>query len=300
MHFSKRFVGYVSMAALLLFVAGGSAYVYFTRYHGISYRIAFADDIGNLKIENAVTVHGVVAGKVWDIRRENNKAKITLRMEKAYPIRKDYVLLNKDASLMGDRGLYLDLGTSDSVLPDDAPLFATFATGIAEGIRNADTLRVIVDDLYALLEGLSAKDSLNDTLFTTYYWNVIRGLDRASRQLEEMLAGKETMVNRFVDATSEFSSATREQVRTLTPAARTGVVQADKMSKSLAELLTKLEPLVDQLTVYVDATTRGDNKLGKLLQDKEARDKLLKMVQQIRTLVGVMQEDGVKLEVHLF
>ena len=298
--FSNRLIGYLSLFALIVFITGGGLYIYFTRYHPFFIRYAYADDIGNLKIENPVKVHGLAVGKVWGITRENNQARITLRMRRGYPVHKDYFLLNKDASLMGERGLYLDLGFSDTLLPDSTPLFATFAPGIAEGIRNAGELRVIVDELYAVINEYSATDSLNDTLFTTMYWKALRGIDRASRQLEDALLGKEKAINRFVDVTADFTGRTREQVRRLAPKASAGVQDAEKLAESTTRLLDKLIPLIDELTRYVDATDRGDNRLGKLLQDKEARDKLLNIIKKIRSLVGVMQEDGVGLDVDFF
>ncbi|MFH0920111.1 MAG: MlaD family protein [Fibrobacterota bacterium] len=300
MFLANRTIGYISLLALLVFLACFSSYVYFTQYHGIYYRTAYADDIGNLKIENPVKVHGLEAGKVWAISRENNQAKLTLRMQREFIIRKDYYLLNKDASLMGDRGLYLDLGASDTVLPDSVPLFAVFNQGIAEGIRSADTLRVIVDDLFTLLREYSAKDSLNDTLFITQYWKILRGLDQASRQLEAMVISKEKSINGFVDFSAGFMRETRTQVQTLLPDARSGIRKADAMAKSAAALLVKLEPLIDELTRYVDATSRGDNRIGKLIQDKDSREKLLKLIRQVRVLVGIMKEDGVGLKVYFF
>ena len=135
---TNRQIGYFTLVFLVVFVTVFGLYVHFTYVRGWTVRTVYADNIGNLKIDNPVKVAGVAVGMVRSIGREGNKALLRVKMRDDLDIRTDYALLNMDVGLMGDRILVLVPGKSGEPLPADAPLNARFLNGIAEGIRNAD------------------------------------------------------------------------------------------------------------------------------------------------------------------
>lgn len=300
MRFSKVTVGYLFIILLFLSAFGLGLYVYFKQYHGWYYRIAYAEDIGNLKPDNPLKVSGVIIGKIKAISREDGKAKIRLKMKEAVVIKKDYRLLNVDIGLMGDRVLKLMPGFADETLPKEEPLEIRFVPGIAEGIAQADTLKYVILDLKELVKKYLRKDPENDSLFLTKFKKVLQAMDKTTRELEYMLVAKGSKINAFIDKTAKASRKTRKEIKTLKPKIQKNIKKAEALSRRSIEVINKLEVLVNNLYAFIGAIEKGDNRIGKIIDEKEFYDKLIATLAKIRKLINVIKEEGVGLDVDIF
>ena len=300
MPLNARIVGYITLIFALIFFSASALYVYFTAYHGWVHRIAFADDIGNLKVDNPVKVGGVVIGQVKRISRENNQARLLLRMRESVRIRRDYTLLNMDVGLMGDRALFLMPGDSGEVLPVSEPLRVRFLAGIAEGIRNADQLGGVILSLKELVGRYSRVDAADDSLFTTRFQAVLKMLDQSTLALEKVITERGSAINRTMSGIHVLARGLKREVRKMRPEVEAGMDKAEKLSVKTGQLLAKLEPLVNELDVMVNAIESGKGPLGLLVNDKQLYSRLITTIETIRKVINTLKQEGAALDVDLF
>jgi ABC-type transporter Mla subunit MlaD len=297
---TNKQIGYFTLAFLVVFVTVFALYIHFTYIHGWTVRTVLADDIGNLKIDNPIKVSGMAVGAVQSIGREGNRAKLAVKMRDNIAIKKDYMLLNMDVGLMGDRVLVLYPGKHDEPLPDGAPLNARFLNGIAEGIRNADTLKYVIQDLKVIFKKYSRVDPENDSLFTTKFRKVLKELDRTSAGLEKMLVRNEKKITRGVRLAGSLAGQTRRMARRFKPVLSRHVRATERLSKEAIVIIEKLAPLIDELAVYVEAIEKGENSVGKVLLDRTLYTKLINTIAKIRKVIQSIGDEGVKLDVDIF
>jgi len=300
MPLNTRTVGYITLLSALIFLSASALYVYFTAYHGWIHRIAFADDIGNLKLDNPVKVGGVVVGQVKRISRENNQARLLLRMRESVRIRQDYALLNMDVGLMGDRALFLMPGDSGEALPVSDPLRVRFLPGIAEGIRNADQLGEVILSLKELVGRYSRVDAANDSLFTTQFQAVLRMLDQSTLALEKVVTERGNTVGRYVSDIHALARGLKREVRKARPRVEAGLEKAEKLSVNTGRLLAKLEPLINDLDLMVREIESGKGPIGLLVNDKQLYARLIATITTIRKVINTLKEEGAALDVDLF
>jgi hypothetical protein len=298
--FNHRTIGYLSLFLGTVFVVASGLYIYFSRFHGYGYRIAYADDIGNLKPENKLKVAGVEVGQVSHLAREGNKARISLRMRKDVVLRRDYALRNMDYGLMGDRGLFLDPGFTGDTLPTDSPLVAEFVPGVAEGIRNADSLKVIVFRLRALVVDYSRVDPRNDSLFTTKLKEVLTALDKTSARLEQAVVLKEEVITRNVNRLKGYSGLARREVAEIAPKAGKVIDKTDAFSRDAVALMDKINPQLDSISLLLSQIENGENLGGRIIADKEYYPKLIAAIKKARKAITLIGKEGVSLSVSFF
>ncbi|OGJ89470.1 MAG: hypothetical protein A2487_12680 [Candidatus Raymondbacteria bacterium RifOxyC12_full_50_8] len=300
MNLSNKTVGYITIAFLFLFFLFSSVYVYYSQIYLWCFRTAYADDIGNLKIDNAIKVSGIIVGKVHAVLRENNQAKIVIKMRKDIEVKRDYALLNIDIGLMGDRCLMLVPGFSDQTIPVTEPLAMEFVPGIAEGISNASSLKYIVRDLTELFAAYAQVDSTNDTLFTTQFHTVLHAIDKATLKIEDILIAYEPSLRKNISQAASLSRQGRVLVSANRETVQHTLVKTEDISHQACELMEKLQPQMDRLATLLDETNKGKNSVGKLLADKKLYTETLDTILKVRELLKIMESDGIQLDIDLF
>jgi len=299
---SNRFIGYITLALTAAFLLIVGANIYTRHFQNKVTRIAYSDDAGNLKVDNVVKFHGVNVGTVTHITRDasRNKAVITLRLQKDLIIRSDYLIINKDLSLTGDRGLFIFPGDTGSIVPFDSSLSIYFQSGIAEGIRNADTLKDIVGGIREIIKDYSRIDSTNDSLFITKLNSAVQELNQMSLKLENLVSAKGPTLIKTIHSVEEASGVLRDQAHELRPVVSSALVSAGAVSITANDLMNRLIPAIDNLYLLLDQIDKGDNFAGKLLNDKESYQKLTDAARKTIELLKVFEKDGIKLGVSIF
>ncbi|OGS33494.1 MAG: hypothetical protein A2293_10025 [Elusimicrobia bacterium RIFOXYB2_FULL_49_7] len=297
---NTRIIGYFSMSAALFFFAGGALYIYFHFYHGWTERVVYAENIGNLKLENPIKVGGLAVGVVQSIAREGTEAKLTISLREEVALRTDYSLLNMDIGLMGDRALILNPGDTGSLLASNEPLRARFIPGIAEGIRNADTLKIVILNLKELIQRYSSDDPRDPTLFINKFKSVLRVLEQSTRSLEAMVTGNEAKISRVILETASLSTELKKNVDRARPQVEAGISKTRELSAQSLILLDKIMPMVDELARLVDETADQKNIIGRVVEDRETYNKIMTTIKTIRRLLQTAEEEGIGLDVDIF
>jgi ABC-type transporter Mla subunit MlaD len=296
---SHRFLGYVTLLCIALFIFL-VIYAQISERGKYCVRIAYADDIGNLKLENPVNINGIEVGTVKNIGRFNEKARVELKLLSGLEIKKDYKIINKDVSLTGDRSLTLFPGVSSDVFPVDSPLYITFSPGIAEGISKAESLEDLVKELRAIVYDYSRVDSDNDTLFTTKIKESLRFINKSTEKLEILVKENEGKVNELVDKAGEFTGNIRTTSARLLPQADKTVRMVDTLSKQASVMLDDLLPAIEQLDSLITMLEKANNPLMGAINNSEGYDKIGKAIIKLRSLIQVMGEDGIGLDIDVF
>ena len=84
------------------------------------------------------------------------------------------------------------------------------------------------------------------------------------------------------------------------PEVEAGMDKAEKLSVKTGQLLAKLEPLVNELDVMVNAIESGKGPLGLLVNDKQLYSRLITTIETIRKVINTLKQEGAALDVDLF
>ncbi|MBL8025805.1 MAG: MCE family protein [Fibrobacteres bacterium] len=296
---SNRLLGYITVVCIASFVV---LVVYSQIADWQKYRTiqAYADDIGNLKLQNPLSVNGMQVGYVTSIGRQDGKARLTLKILKSIVIKKDYLVLNKDVSLTGDRALTLYPGITAEPLHPDSQVYLTFVPGIAEGISQAMSLKDLVIELRAVVKEYSKIDPKNDTLFTTQVKEALRFIENASLKVDLLVKENESKVQQLVNATSQFTAGIKQTSTRLKPEAEKAVALADTLSKKADILVNELSPALASLDSLLASMEKPDNSFVGALANKDGYDNIKKSITKIRSLIQILGEEGVGLDIDFF
>ena len=105
--FDRR-LGYFILAILLLVIAGSIGYGIFFARTPEPRRVISFDMIGNLRIDDPVSLKGLAIGTIVDIRWRPRSVLVFIQPSQNLVLHKGYTVDNRDVGLMGDRALLID------------------------------------------------------------------------------------------------------------------------------------------------------------------------------------------------
>ncbi len=265
-----------------------------------------------------VKMAGVPIGKVEDIRLEDGKARIVLRIDEGVRVPSDSLATIETQGLLGEKYVEIRPGKETGTpLPPGGRLANTLEpTNMDELLRKvtaiADDVKKFTESLSGALGGEEGKQALAETL---------RNVREMTRVLRDVTVANEERMNRIlanVDGLSadlkEISSANKENLRqtieNLKAFSETLKNETPQLAKRLEEMGTqvsgaiaenrenlkvsmenlrsasaKLDNTLDSANRVLAKIDRGEGTLGKLVTDNTAHDSLTNALDGIARFV---------------
>ena len=259
--------------------------------------------VSTLVLDDPVKVNGVKLGKVESIELSGHRVVVKVRLRTDVKIPKDSEIRVQNIGIMGERQIGIILGDETNYFNPGDTITGQFDAGIAEAIGLAGEL---CDSTKVLLE--SVKHALNQTIVNPDFQERFKTLlvkaemleDRAitmlnttDPQLKKSLAG----LNQVVVKVNELMDGVRPPIDNMFANTDKVMGNADKLIGELEGVTNHLDELIVKVQTKINSK---DNTVGILLNDRTLHDDLVKTVHSADSLVRVILNDGLDINVDFF
>ncbi len=291
-------VGIVILIGII--ILGGSLYWlrdYQLERHAQVIQVRFGD-VGTLEVGDKVTVSGVRAGKVSNLKLAERGVVVELQLSRDVVLRRDAVIAIKNLGLMGERFIAIDPG-QDSVLFD--------ASGIVDGVYDTGLPEVLglMGEMIVELRSLvgSFKRSIGSDSSLQKFNNTVNNLESVTASLASYMERNESRL----DQTAEnFHKASKQLNRMLTNNSErvdSAATRVDRMTVKLEDFVGQLDTLSSSFRQFAQQLENPDGTLQLLMEDRHLYDDLRKTADNIDDLISDIRENPSKyinLKVELF
>ena len=250
------------------------------------------DDLEGLVESAPVYIKGYKAGKVSDVSYspEDSGFTVTCSISKEFAVPADSRMVIYGVDIMGGKGIRIDLGESEQMVPDG---------GVLQGDCEADMLSSLADGLTPLLSKVNTTldslaltvSSVNQTLSEQNrisISNTLRHLEMTMADVSgiaEGLGGRSEQINAFVDDLGDIA----DRIVVLTEKADTLVGNLAGITGSVSE--ADIRELVSSFKMLLENINDPDGTVGKLLVDDSVYDSLDSLLSDVDSLVNKIQEN---------
>ena len=249
-------------------------------------------DVEGLVASAPVYIKGYKAGKVSDVSYspEDSGFTVTCSISKEFAVPADSRMVIYGVDIMGGKGIRIDLGESEQMVPDG---------GVLQGDCEADMLSSLADGLTPLLSKVNTTldslavtvSSVNQTLSEQNrisISNTLRHLEMTMADVSgiaEGLGGRSEQINAFVDDLGDIA----DRIVVLTEKADTLVGNLAGITGSVSE--ADIRELVSSFKMLLENINDPDGTVGKLLVDDSVYDSLDSLLSDVDSLVNKIQEN---------
>lgn len=252
------------------------------------------EQIGTLRVEDPVTLQGVVVGRVHSVAPERQTALVTLELFDKKPLKSDARFVNFNHSLMGDRMVVLVPGRADAHLDESQIQIGLFAEGVAETLHSVDKLLRMVfqyDSVSGVLRSPrhvkgSVSGLIDEQIFPVFdeIAALAQALEKTRAQIEPSLES----VDRSAGQMHDLARRVHAQGDTLMRFAATSVTHIDSLSRLGLGLVGEIDSLL-QMAAGPNAALRP------LLYERTLYERTLQLVDVLNKAIALLQSDGLTL-----
>ncbi len=320
-------VGVFVLFGLLLLVymslkVGG---IKFGRGEGYDVIVRF-DNVAGLDKDAPVRVAGVEIGRVKDIRLQDHKARVILKINPDVKLGKDFTAVIKTQGLLGEK--YVSLIPGSPQAPPVEPggeitrttTYEDFDKLIARLSGVTRDIKEITSTLSRVLGGTRGEKSLR---------NIVMNLEKVTKDLDKVVIQNSNKIDRMMSNFEEFSKVLRDNspqlIHNLTVLtknmnelieenrgslkeslenlrAATGRLEETltSITEFTKEIQPKLEGTFSSIQKVSEKIEKGEGTIGKLVNDEttvkklnetlEGVNKLVKQGERFKTFIGVRGE----------
>lgn len=256
------------------------------------------ENVGGLEKESPVKISGVRVGRVEDLRIEEGKAKLAIRIDDGVEVHEGAKVSVKSDSLLGQKYLDISFGDPENKLlsegdslgqgmaPADVEELMGQLSNVAKGLndvitKNSENINQMLANLKSSTDLLQRILSDNEGQITS----AIANIDGFSKKLNSILNENKDSVTNAISNFEKFSSSLNEK----------GPVVMDKFSKlgdnldgmieenreNLKETIVKVKETSDNLNKILVKVNNGEGTLGKLINDDELYDTAKKSLKDL-------------------
>jgi phospholipid/cholesterol/gamma-HCH transport system substrate-binding protein len=221
------------------------------------------DSVSGLIPKIPVEVSGIVSGYVDTIELIDNKARITIRLDKKVKVYEDAALLIRDRGVLGDRYVVLTPGFSEKPeIPDGGEIKFTQSQSDLEKLT-----RTLADTAVTLKELLQSDDPQGALGHT------ITNLRNLTEKIDTMIGDNRDNV-----------SAIMENIRSLT----------NQINHISLENREQIRTLIANLNEITKKINDGEGSLGKLINDDTTVNNLNTTLEGVNTTLGLFSRVQLK------
>jgi phospholipid/cholesterol/gamma-HCH transport system substrate-binding protein len=264
------------------------------------YIVAF-EEIGNLKIGNAVNVNGLPKGYVekFELTDSCVWTKIAVLSKVKIPMDSEFRLVN--VGLMGERVVEITLGDSKKYYAKDSHIKGNFDAG------STTVGELAVDILKEASDIVDIVNDLADTLFSEQKMKDYKRLSEKGKKLgnkvSRFASSSKRSAQASVDSLIEAKEKLAEILDKIKPNIDGAVENVNLLGENFANLEKSLEAIKKSIASIAEILENGDNTIS-LAMDKnkkgELRREMLKVYNDAESLMEKVKKRGLDLNVTIW
>lgn len=257
--------------------------------------IGYFDNIETLTVSAPVMIKGYKAGQVTDIeyQTEEGNFKVCCSVSRDFRVPVDSRLVLFSTSIMGGKGIEVQMGTSDQIAEEDTVLetgsVADLLTSLGNNIGPVmENLASVMDSLRITVAGVNRLlcEENRKTVERT-----LASLDRTVASASALMAslnGKSAELESFIDNLKAVS----DKLAPMMDKADAAVGNLNTITAQLSE--AEIKALVESANSLLDKVQDSDGTLGRLMKDGSVYDSVEELVGDLDKLIKAIQENPKK------
>jgi len=256
----KKF-GYLLLIGIVSCFIAASVYTFLYVSRPLEYRTFAFPNIGNLKTEDPINVHGVNVGKIKGMSGDKNIVYLNAQLEKPLTVYQNYSLSTVDKGVLGDRIIVLHPGDPSAplVAPTDT-LFGEFILGPSEIVGMAWKLRNFIDSL-AIISLKFQEGTKTTPSFITSFHSVVNKTDAITHNVQQFAHDFSPELSRSLHSIDSLIEKAYSLLSTVTQSTPEKVAQVTSIINDLNEFLTKMESFLILTTDIITKLQNQENLL---------------------------------------
>jgi phospholipid/cholesterol/gamma-HCH transport system substrate-binding protein len=258
------------------------------------------DSVAGLDRDASVRIAGVEVGRVKDISLEENKAKLTLRIDPDIKVGKDFTAVLKTQGLLGEKYLELLPGSPDApVLEEggeitrvttytDMDALITILSDVAKDIKK------VSESLGAVIGGKEGETTLRNIVknIEDITFRMNRAIQRNDDKLDRIMTNLDEFSKNLKDETPKITEGLKEVADNLNEVIqenrdnlKSGVENLKAASHKLEETIDTINRITEEVGPKIGETAttignvakkldEGEGTLGKLINDPTVHENL--------------------------
>ena len=273
-------VGLVILAAIALLIYG-IIWIRGTRFGQKTYTAAVVfPNVGSLSAGDAVSVSGVMKGKVKKIELYQGDVLVHFTLEKDVVLKKDARFTVMNIGLMGERFMAVETGKSDTLLALTPHPHGYYDTGIPEVMGMMGRMMDEVRQLVEALRGSIASPGYLDKLTS-----IVEQAEDMSKRMNRLLAKNEDKVNTAFDDLSRAASQLKTTIAKNAQIFDSTLGNLHTASQKITPLVEGLDSLRLSFSRIAEQIEKQEGTLGKLVYDRTLYDQMRKTTRDLDSLI---------------
>lgn len=293
MKISDRTLGYISLVALIGLFAF-IAYCMWDAHHEAKTIIQVDfDDLGSLQPEDQVTIRGYTVGTIGKVQWLGDRARVQIKFNQPIVIREGTQFNNINYAIMGQRGIEVIPSKTGKVLPDDYIHRGHFEPGLAEALRQIETVNEQITAIRELVLLVIKGDSTREPA-SQIFENLLSSVESALQNTEQTLKTMQpalnslfTQINSASANITEVSLQADSAIRSITESVNEKMQLAENALKAISDGAQKTNDLINQIETH--------SLYSKVLYSSETVDKVNELVFKLNELVRAIDTKGIKM-----
>lgn len=253
------------------------------------------NSVAGLEIGDPVTINGVRKGYVDDIKISNSKVDVLVNLDPDVVLKEDAKFYIMMLDLMGGKKIEINPGLSQYLINYSISQKGEFLGDISSAMAVLGSVETdLVDVIREIKTSLSyINKSLADSQFNKDLKNSLTNLSNLTNNLNAFIVDNKDEINKLLKDGSELTKS----VNTLIESNKDTITAT---INSLKKTLDNSQQLITRLNDFFDKTNKGENNLGKALNDQEIINDLKTSIQQLKDLTKILLEqlksNGIKVD----
>ncbi|UCG61773.1 MAG: MCE family protein [Candidatus Zixiibacteriota bacterium] len=242
-------------------------------------RVRFAD-VGTLEVGDKVTVSGVRAGKVSDLKLAEGGVEVELLLSREVVLKRDAVIAIRNLGLMGERFISIEPGRDTALFDASIVADGTYDTGLPEVMGLMGEMIVELRSLVG-----SFKKTIGSDSSLAKFNNTVANLESVSSSLADYMKRNESRLDRTAD---NFYRASQELNRMLSqnsPKMDSATARVDRITVKMEDFVGQLDSLSHSFRQFARQLENPDGTLQLLIEDRRLYDDLRRTADNIDDLV---------------
>ncbi len=283
---------------------------------------AFFRDASGLGKKSRVQIAGIPVGEILEIKLENMKARVTLRIRRDVGLRMDAGLSKRSESLLGDYMLDLVPGTlAAPVMPEDGEITRVIDAqgmeqifgslnqitadiqavtgslrGVLGGEKGQDSLESIVKNLVSLTASVEGTVSASSERLD----QILRNVEAVSTDVRKLTAREQGNISDIVANIEAVTSDVKDVMATVKRVVGENEGEVAGQVSNLKETLARLDRSLANIEEVTQNVKDGKGAVGALVSNERLGQRLSETVEDVADYAGKLTnlelEVGIKSE----
>jgi phospholipid/cholesterol/gamma-HCH transport system substrate-binding protein len=293
--YSIVFAGALSVVAMWFFLHPNSPL-----HSRNSYFVSF-NEIGNLKVGNAVNANGMKMGSVEYLKLTDSCVWAELAVLSEVKIPKDSRFHVTNVGLMGERAVLIVFGKSKDYFANNARIVGLFDMG------STNVGALAIDILKGAGNIIDVIANVSDTLFSEQkikdYKRIKEKGSKIGKGVSHLVSSAEFSAMASIDSLVEAKDKLTEIIDNISPNFDGTVENAELLQKNFENLGKSLEKVKNSIISIAEKLEGGENTISLALnrkQDGNLRREMIKIAQDAEDLMAKINKQGLDLNVDIF